>query len=327
MQKYIRHILIALTAFAAVVVLNFALPRLMPGDPVYLLTGLDAETLSAEVYARYYSALGLDLPLAQQFAVYLEDVFGGSLGYSYHYNATVASLIAERLPATLQTVLPAVVLSTLIALAAGLAAGRKARGIGDTLFTGSSVLLNAVPTFMIAMVLVILFSFTLGWLPYGNLSSPGADIGTIEGFGDRIVHLILPIATLVLATTPPKYMMLRASAAKENDEKYVLYARSRGLSPSRISFVHVFPNAGQSFLTMTGMNLGAMLGGSVVTETIFSINGMGLLVSQAITSLDYPVLQGCLTVISAFILGVTVVTDIVLMLADPKVRRRRNASI
>ena len=85
MQKYIRHILIALTAFAAVVVLNFALPRLMPGDPVYLLTGLDAETLSAEVYARYYSALGLDLPLAQQFAAYLEDVFGGSLGYSYHY--------------------------------------------------------------------------------------------------------------------------------------------------------------------------------------------------------------------------------------------------
>lgn len=325
MKKYLRHTLIALAAFAVVLVLNFALPRLLPGDPVYLLTGLDTETLSGEVYNRYYEALGLNLSVARQFANYLGDVFGGTLGFSYHYNTTVASLIAERLPATLQIVLPAVVISTILSLCTGLLAAKKARKGLDSVLTAGASLLNAVPTFMIAMVLVIVFAFTLGVLPYGNLSSPGVDPGTAEGFADRLAHLVLPVLTLVLATTPPKYMMLRASAAKESEEKYVLYARSRGLSPERVSFVHVFPNVGQPFLAMTGINFGAMLGGSVVTETIFSVNGMGLLVSQAVTNLDYPVLQGCLTVISAFILLVTAITDIVLMLTDPTVRRRNRA--
>lgn len=325
MKKYLRHILIALAAFAVVLVLNFALPRLLPGDPVYLLTGLDTETLSADVYNRYYEALGLNLSLAEQFGNYLGDVFGGTLGYSYHYNATVVSLIAERLPATLQVVLPAVVISTLLALCLGMLAARKARKSLDSVLTAGATLLNAVPTFLIAMVLVIVFAFTLGALPYGNLSSPGVDPDTAQGFADRLAHLVLPVLTLVLATTPPKYMMLRSGAAKEEEEKYVLYARSRGLCPARVSHVHVFPNVGQPFLAMTGINFGAMLGGSVVTETIFSINGMGLLVSQAVTNLDYPVLQGCLTVISAFVLGVTAVTDLVLMLTDPAVRRRNRA--
>ena len=325
MKKYLRHILIALTAFLAILVVNFALPRMLPGDPVFLLTGFDSEVLSQELYDSYYTALGLDQPLSRQFADYLADVFGGGLGFSYRLNSDIASLIGERLPATLQIVLPALIISTLLAMGAGLAAARKPRGITDTVMTTGAALLGAVPTFLAGMILVVVFSFGLGWLPYGNLSSPGMDVGTIEGLFDRIAHLILPIATLVLATTPPKFMMLRAGAEKASEEKYVLYARSRGVEGTRLSFRHVFPNVGQPFLAMTGLNFGAMLGGSVVVETVFSVNGMGLLVSQAVSDLDYPVLQGCLTVISAFILGVTVLTDLLLLLADPAARRKNRA--
>lgn len=325
MSKYIRHILIALTAFLAIIIVNFALPRMLPGDPVFLLTGFDAEVLSRELYDSYYTALGLDKPLAEQFGDYLADVFGGGLGFSYRHNADVASLIADSLPATLQIVLPAIVISTLLAMWTGLTAARRPRGIADTAMTASAALLGAVPTFLAGMIMVVFFSFTLGWLPYGNLNSPGVDPGTIKGFFDRIAHLILPIATLTLATTPSKYMMIRSNAEKASEEKYVLYARSKGVDGNRLSFRHIFPNVGQPFLAMTGLNLGAMLGGSVVVETIFSVNGMGMLVSQAVGDLDYPTLQGCLTVISAFILGVTVLTDIVLILADPEIRRKSHA--
>lgn len=325
MKKYLGHILIAAIAFAAILVVNFALPRMLPGDPVFLLTGLDTDVVSQDVYDAYYTALGLDKSLPEQFGDYLANVFGGGLGHSYRYNASVASVIGERLPATLQTVLPAVIISTLLAMWAGLTAARRPRGMADGTLTAGAAILNAVPTFLIGMLLVLLFSFTLGWLPYGNLNSPGMSPDTIEGFFDRIAHLILPIATLVLAMSPPKYMMMRANAARENDEKYVLYARSEGVRGDALSFRHIFPNVGQPFLAMTGMNLGAMLGGSVVVETVFSINGMGALVSRAVAELDYPVLQGCLTVISAFILGVTVLTDIALMLADPSLRRKRDA--
>ena len=282
MSKYIRHILIALTAFLAIIIVNFALPRMLPGDPVFLLTGFDAEVLSRELYYSYYTALGLDKPLAEQFGDYLADVFGGGLGFSYRHNADVASLIADSLPATLQIVLPAIVISTLLAMWTGLTAARRPRGIADTAMTASAALLGAVPTFLAGMIMVVFFSFTLGWLPYGNLNSPGVDPGTIEGFFDRIAHLILPIATLTLATTPSKYMMIRYNAEKASEEKYVLYARSKGVDGNRLSFRHIFPNVGQPFLAMTGLNLGAMLGGSVVVETIFSVNGMGMLVSQAV---------------------------------------------
>lgn len=323
MKKYLRHISIALVSFAVVLIVNFALPRLMPGDPVQMLTGIDSDILSAELYDKYYTELGLDLPLIQQFGKYLSDVFGGSLGYSYRYERTVASLVAESLPATLQMVIPAVLLSTLLAMWLALLSARRPHGKFDGTMTGLSAALNAVPSFLVAMTLVIIFAHKLGWLPYGNLNSPDAEIGTFSGFIDRIKHLILPVLSLVIVTTPPKYLLLRNNAASAVNEKYMVYAEVKGLSPSRVSLVHLFPNVGQPFITMTGMNLGSLLGGSVIIETIFSVNGMGLLMSRAISALDYPVLQGCLTVISAIVITVTIAVDLLLAVADPKIRRNK----
>lgn len=321
MKKYARHILTAIISFAVILIVNFALPRLMPGDPVHYLTGLDVDVISQELYDRYYTALGLNLPLAEQFEGYLKSVFDGTLGYSYHFNSDVATLISERLPYTLQIALPAVIVSTALSLWLGLRAARRPRSLADNAITSSAIIANSMPSFFAAMLLLVVFSFKLDWFPLGNLSSPDTDISSAAGFFDRLWHLVLPVATLVIATTPPKIIMLRNNAAGGADEKYLVYAKTKGLSPRRISYVHLFPNIGQPFITMTGMNIGGVIGGSIVIETVFSINGMGLLMSQAIDRLDFPVLQGCLTVTAGIVILVTILTDLLLMIADPKIRR------
>lgn len=318
MKKYIKSIAVAVIAFGLIILLNFALPRLMPGDPVHYLTGIDEEVLNEAQYDYYYQELGLNLPVSQQFGRYMKSLFDGTLGYSYHYETTVAQLLKSRIPATLQIVLPAIVISSLLALWLGLLAGSKAGRRLDGFLSSSAVVINAVPAFLLAMALIIIFSLKLGWLPYGNLSS--AIIGEEGAFADRIGHLVLPVATLVIATTPSKYLLMRNSAAQAAREKYMVYANAKGLSFRRVRLRHLFPNVCQPFVAAVGMNIGAMLAGSVVVETVFSINGMGMLVSEAITDLDYPLLQGCLFVIACAVIVASVLTDAVCILTDPKAR-------
>lgn len=320
MKKYVRHIITAVIAFACVIVLNFALPRLMPGDPVHLLTGSDVDVISQETYDYYYTALGLDKPLAEQFGMYLASLFDGSFGYSYHYNMTVAELMSGRLAVTMQIALPAVVFSALLAVLLGLAAVGRKRRVLDTALTSVNVFVQAVPAFLIAMVLLMVFSFRLGWFPYGNLSSP--DASGAGFFADRVWHLFLPVLTLTLAYTPSKYLLMRNTAAAAADEKYTLYARARGLSSGRINLRYVFRNICQPFVTMVGTGLGAVFGGSVVVEMIFSVNGMGELIASAITDRDYPVLQGCLFVIALITVVACIVTDIICILLEPRAGKR-----
>ena len=188
-----------------------------------------------------------------------------------------------------------------------------------------------MPTFLIALVLMILFCFRQRWFPYTGLNSAGAVPGTIGYLRDRVHHLILPVLTLTIASAPSRYLLMRNDGKKDNglivntvsqvtEEKYVLYAKERGLSDRKIKFGYILKNIAQPFITMVGMSVSTCIGGSLVVENIFSIGGMGELLSDAVYTLDYPLMQGILFVTTAIMTISIVATDLVCILIDPKVR-------
>ena len=210
-----KKIVTSVICLAVILVFNFALPRLMPGDTVLMLVGMDEGVVSADEYAFYAEKTGANKLLLQQFGEYLLGVFRGDLGYSYHHKAEVSQLILRRLPATLQLALPAVILSSLLALALGCLMGMKKGRPVENAVTGMQIALDAVPSFLLALLLLALFAFRLGWLPMGALNSLRVPEG--GALRDRIWHLILPVGTLVLGSVPPKYLMLCSTVARQRE--------------------------------------------------------------------------------------------------------------
>lgn len=320
-KKTLKILIFSFFSLLAIICVNFFLPRLMPGDPVLMLTGLDEDAaLTAEKYAEYYTALGLDKPLSAQFASYIKSIFNLKLGYSYHYGKDVAAVIWEKVPNTLQITLPALIISSLIALALGSYAGYNRDTHIDRVLNGTSIVVNAMPTFLIGMLMVILFAYEWRLLPYGNLQSTIPPETSFGLFLDRLKHLILPVSTLVIASSPSKYLMVRNTTASAMDDKYVLYLKARGIKDGRIRLRHVFRNVCQPFITMVGLGFGKMLSGSIVIEMIFSIDGMGKLVSGAIITRDFPLLQGSFFIIALMVIAANLITDVVLLAASPRVR-------
>jgi peptide/nickel transport system permease protein len=313
-------LLSSLLCFALILVINFLLPRLMPGDPVLMLTGIEYESEGTEAYAVYAEKLGLDRPLPVQFAEYLGTIVSGDLGYSYHHNETVGRVIAARIPGTLQIALPAVILSSLAALFLGCFAGYRKGSLFDKAFSAALIVIHAVPGFLLAMVFVAFFAFRLRWFPLGSLNSAVIPGGFWGAFFDRAGHLFLPVLTMTVLAIPGKYMLLRNSVAAAAEEKYVIYARARGLSGREILFRHILKNVCSPFITMVGLNLGFVLSGSMVIENVFSIKGMGSLMYAAVSSRDFPILQGCLLISALLVIAAGILTDLANLILDPRVR-------
>lgn len=320
MKKYKKNLILALVCFLIVLMLNFFLPRLLPGNPIAYLTGFSEEDMTPAQVSYYRQALHLDKPVFVQFGYYLKSLLDGTLGYSYKRETAVSVLIGQRLGYTLQITLPAVGISTVIGLLWGLSCGYKKGSVSDKLSTTVQIVVNTMPTFLIALVLMILFCFQNKWFPYAGLNSAGAVKGTAAYFWDRMHHLILPILTLVIASTPSRYLLMRNTVSQVTDEKYILYAKERGLSDRKIKFGYILKNIAQPFITMVGMSVSTCIGGSIVIENIFSIGGMGSLLSEAVYSLDYPMMQGILFVTTAIMTFSIIITDIICILIDPKVR-------
>lgn len=320
MKKYKKNLILALVCFLIVLMLNFFLPRLLPGNPIAYLTGFSEEDMTPAQVSYYRQALHLDKPVFVQFGYYLKSLLDGTLGYSYKRETAVSVLIGQRLGYTLQITLPAVGISTVIGLLWGLSCGYKKGSVSDKLSTTVQIVVNTMPTFLIALVLMILFCFQNKWFPYAGLNSAGAVKGTAAYFWDRMHHLILPVLTLVIASTPSRYLLMRNTVSQVTDEKYILYAKERGLSDRKIKFGYILKNIAQPFITMVGMSVSTCIGGSIVIENIFSIGGMGSLLSEAVYSLDYPMMQGILFVTTAIMTFSIIITDIICILIDPKVR-------
>lgn len=319
-----KKLCISLICLIMIIIFNFALPRLMPGDTVLMLIGMDEESVSAEQYAFYREKTGADKPLWVQFWAYIKGILIGDLGWSYHHNKSISSLLWSRIPVTLQIAIPSVVLSSLLALVLGTIMGMKSDTAVERVATSAQIILNAMPSFLVGLLLLLLFAFKLNWLPSGALNSIFVPSGVLPALFDRLKHLVLPVAAITIGSTPQKYLLMRSLVAAQKNEKYVLYARSRGLSELKIGFSHILPNVRAPFLSMVGMNVGSILGGSLIIENIFSIKGMGSLMSGAITARDYPVLQGCLLVSALMVSAAMLLTDLLIYWSDPLVRLKGN---
>lgn len=179
------------------------------------------------------------------------------------------------------------------------------------------MVVDAVPTFLLAILLLILFAFEWKILPSGGLNSPFAQ----NSFPDRLLHLVLPVLTLTLVSTPKKYLLVRNQSATIYDEQYMSYARAKGLSDARLECVHTFPNISATFISMLGTSFGHMIAGSIIIEKVFSIDGVGMLVNRAINDKDFPMLQGALLAIAVSVIVSNFIADVIVAFFDPRQRR------
>ena len=314
-----KSLLFSIVALVAIFVVNFFLPRLMPGDPLGNLVGADEGVMTKEEYDALYHEMGLDLPLGKQFKNYVSALFKGDWGYSYHRGADVGSIIVKNIPRTLQITLPAWILSAVLACWLGLVAGNAKSKIKDVTISGGMMIIDAVPTFLFAIILLILFAFQWDILPSGGLNSPNPDNVAV----DRLQHLILPVLTLVIVSTPKKYLLVRNQSASIQEEPYMTCARAKGLSNARLEFVHAFPNISTAFISMLGTSFGHMIAGSIVIEKVFSIDGVGMLVNRAISDKDFPMLQGTLFVIAISVIASNFIADVIASFCEPRQRRQQ----
>jgi peptide/nickel transport system permease protein len=304
MVRYlVRRLLLTVPVLVGVATLVFALIHLVPGDPVQSMLG---ETASQEEMDQVRHALGLDRPLLVQYQTFLTGLIRGDLGKSFRFGTPVTQEIGSRLYRTIQLALAAMLVAMLIALPLGiLAAVYRGTGIDYAAMTLALVGIS-MPNFWLGPLLAILFAVQLGWLPVAGTGS--------------IAHLVLPAVTLGAALAAILARMTRASVLEELRELYVLAARARGVSRMRAIVRHAFRNSLIPIVTIIGLQFGAVLTGTIITETIFAWPGVGRLLIQAINFRDYPLVQGCILFISFTYVMMNLLTDITYGLLDPRIR-------
>lgn len=307
---------------AAIVVLNFALPRLAPGDAVdYLIPPEQAGALTVEQRSRVLSLYGLDEPIFVQFERYVSGLATGDLQISVRYRRPVVDVIAERIGWTVLLVGSAVVLAMLIGTVLGFRSAWR-RGRRSDVGTLSAVMLaDSIPPFFVGMLLILVFSVGLGWFPvFGAL--PNTDVAGLSAVGDVLQRLVLPLVTLTVAAIGPIYLVARSALVSELGEDYVLMARAKGLG-GRAVRRHAQRNALMPVVTIGLLEVGALVGGAAVVETVFSYPGLGRLIYESVLARDYPVLQGVFLLLAVGVILANLVGDLLYPLLDPRVRRPR----
>ena len=286
-----------------VATLVFSLIHLVPGDPAQAMLGDGA---SPADIAQLRTRLGLDRPLLEQYGGFLSGLVRGDLGVSFRTDRPVTSQIIERLPATAELAAAAMLIAIAIAIPLGvMAAVRRGTWVDQGAMTLALVGIS-VPGFWLGPLLALVFAVELGWLP-------------VSGRG-TLAHLVLPAVTLGSALAAIVARMTRASLLDELREQYVVAARARGVSRSRAVVAHALRNSLIPVVTILGLQLGAVLTGSIITETIFAWPGVGRLLIQSITFRDYPMVQGCILFIAVTYVAMNLVTDLVYGWLDPRIR-------
>lgn len=301
----------ALLVVIGVSIVVFVLIHMLPGGPRALM---GPKTTPQQVRA-FIVANGYNKPIFVQYWHYIANLVRGNLGYSYHYNQTVDSLLAQNLPKTGALVGLAVAVAIIVSLPLGiLQAVRRNKPI-DYVLTGASFIGYSMPTFWLGILLVMLFSIQLHWLP------PEAPQGaTVGGVFQQPTALILPVVTLAIVSIASYSRFMRSSAIETLVQDYVRSARAKGASSWRTLFRHVVPNSLLPMITLVGLSLPAVVSGAVLTESIFNYPGMGLLFWNAATSHDYPVLMGTAVVVGVATVVGSLLADILYAVADPRVR-------
>ncbi|HET9444136.1 MAG TPA: ABC transporter permease [Acidimicrobiales bacterium] len=321
-----RHVARTVLQYGAVlftaIVLNFALPRLAPGDAIdFLLPPEQAGSLTPEQRAEVLDRFGLDDPLPEQFGAYLAGIARGDLLVSVRFGRPVTSLLAERVGWTLLLVGGSLVLSTLIGSLLGFRSAWRRGTTADTGTLGGVMFLDALPPFFVGMMLLLVFSVTLGWFPsYGAVAPVTAE--GLAWLGEVLKRAVLPVATLTIAGIGPMYLVARSALVSELQEDYVLMAEAKGLSDRQVRR-HAARNALLPVSTVTLVGLGTLVGGAAVVETVFAYPGLGRLIYESVLSRDYPVIQGAFLLLIVTVVVANLLNDLTYPLLDPRVRRRQ----
>jgi peptide/nickel transport system permease protein len=303
----------------AIAVLNFALIRAAPGDPASVMAG-EAGAADEVFVQQLRQRFGLDRPMYEQLGLYMKSVVTLDLGFSYRQGRSVASLIGERLPATLLLTVSAFAISLVLGTALGALAARRAGKWSDTVITTTALLFYATPLFWIALMSQILFSLKLGLVPNVGYETIGAGYTGLARVLDILHHLILPALTLGLFFTALYARMMRASMLETAGADYVRTARAKGVSPGVVTRRHIARNAILPVVTLAGLQAGQIVGGAILTETVFAWPGIGRLMFEALAQRDYQVLLGVFFVSSAMVVLFNLITDVVYRFVDPRIQ-------
>ncbi|MDE1180869.1 ABC transporter permease [Paraburkholderia sp.] len=303
-----------------IAVVNFFLLRLAPGDAVQVIAG-ESGSASPQYIAALRQQFGLDQPLWYQFVRYLEHLARFDLGYSFREGMSVSHLIWTRLPATLLLMGAAVLIAAVFGLVLGSLAGWKAGRIVDVLVSTLSLICFATPLFWVGLMLVVVFSVWLDWLPVGGMQTVSSGLTGFARAADVLRHLVLPAVTLSLFYLAAYIRLIRASVIEVRGQDFIRTAVARGVRPARLFRVHILRNALIPFVTMLGMQIGSIVGGAIVVETVFSWPGLGRLAFDALVRRDLNVLLGILLCSSILVVLINWTTDAINQWLDPRIAK------
>ncbi|WP_061027377.1 ABC transporter permease [Bradyrhizobium sp. CCH5-F6] len=307
----VRRLLAILPVLLAVSLLTFLIASLLPGDLALVILGDQA---TPENVAALRRDMGLDQPLWWRYLSWLGHVLQGDLGRSFRTGQTVLQAVAERIPVSLQLMLMAELIGLLIGVPLAIACAARAGGAFDRFMTGGAFAMLSMPSFLTAILLIYLFAVELRWLPAtGYVPFTEAPLANLRFF-------VLPALTLALAEWPGIMRVLRSDMIATLQEDYIALAKAKGLKPSRILFVHALKPSSLTLVTVTGINIGRLLGGTLIVESIFALPGIGRLLVGAIYTRDLVILQGVVLLVACGFVIVNFIVDMLYAVLDPRIR-------
>ena len=313
-----RRVFQGVPIILAIIIINFFLLNLAEGDAVDVLAG-EAGSATPEYMAQLRAKFGLDQPLPVQLLVYLKNVLALDLGYSFRHDMPVSDLIFDRFFATGLLMTCTILLAVGFGVLLGLLAAMRLNTWKDAVITVFALITYATPLFWVGLMMIVVFSLKLGWLPTSGMENVAAFYEGWDRAKDIAVHLILPTVTLSLFYLALYTRMMRASMLEQYGQDYVVTARAKGLTERRITFVHVLRNALLPVVTMAGVQVGALIGGSVIVESVFAWPGLGMLAFESLFARDLNLLLGIFMLSSILVIVVNLIVDIIYCFLDPRI--------
>ena len=312
----VRRVLQSLCLILILIVINFLLIHLAPGDPAQILAGQSGD----EKYYEFIRAkFGLDRPLLTQLWIYLTSVLRGDFGYSLGYQQSVVSVIFERVPATLLLMLSAVSLASISGVILGVESARRENSLTDRAINTFALLGYSIPSFSVGHLLLIVFVLYLGLFPAQNMANADRELTGLSRLFDLLAHLVLPAATLAIVYLAQIMRLTRTAMLHVIGEDFITTARAKGLSEGRVLYKHALRNALLPVITVIGSDLVMLLSGALLIETVFAWPGLGRLMIDSLAMRDYPVLLGLFLLISISVAVVNFITDLIYSVLDPRI--------
>ena len=305
-----------------IITINFLLTHYMPGDPILHLIGeeeyYNLMASNPQVIEEMREKYGLNKSTLEQYWIYLKTTVTLNFGYSYIYKQPVLDVLLFRMKWTLMLLIPSVIISAFLGAFLGIKAGWKPGSQFDILTTPLMLLINTTPTYCISIFVLTFFSFTMGFFPFGGMTSGG--LSGLDKALDIIWHMFLPLMILVISKTSYNYFIMKSSVIEISEEDYILTATSKGLSDRNVLSKHILKNALLPYITVVCMQLGFSVAGTMLVEVVFSWKGMGTLIHRSVQVKDFPMLQLSFLFISICVIISNIISDLLYIIVDPRVK-------